>query len=77
MVIYTCYNVRGNINDPDELMELSNEVLEIIGAEQGNGIVPFSIILALSRNVCIPAYLSSYYSVYKNSWCVEPQSIFL
>ena len=58
---YTCYDVNGNVNDPDELMELSDEVLEIIGVEQGNGIVRVihvHLIVALSRNVCIPAYLT-------------------
>ena len=32
---YTCYDVPGNLSDPNQLMSITNNVLEIIGEEQG------------------------------------------
>jgi hypothetical protein len=31
---YTCYDVLGNLSDPNQLMRISNNVLKIIGEEQ-------------------------------------------
>ena len=34
---YTCYDICGDVSDEEEIPELADEVLKIIGAEQGNG----------------------------------------